>query len=67
MTCQCVQVCTGWALPLEVAAADVVDGVAVDHEGAIGVLRGGVGADGGVVGLNHSCGHPGVRGQDKWR
>ena len=36
--------------------ADVVDSlvvVVVDHEGAVGVLEGGVGAQGGVVGLNN--------------
>lgn len=67
VTCQSVQVSTGWALHIEVSMADVIDGVVVGHEGTIRLLRGGVGAEGGVVGLNHSCGNPGGWGQDKWR
>ena len=52
---QTVEVGVGWALNVQVAAADVVDGLVVHHEGAIGVLQGGVGGQDGVVGLHHGC------------
>ena len=52
MTDQSVQVGVGWSLDVQVAAADVVDGLVVDHEGAVGVLQGGVGGEDGVVGLD---------------
>jgi hypothetical protein len=54
---QTVQVGVGGALDVEVTTADVVDGLVVDHEGAVGVLEGGVRGQDGVVGLNHGCGH----------
>ena len=54
---QPVQVGVGRALDVEVAAADVVDGLVVDHEGAVRVLQRGVGGQDGVVGLHHSRGH----------
>ena len=44
-------------LDVEAAAADVVDGLVVDHEGTVGVLQGGVGGQDGVVGLHHSGRH----------
>ena len=53
---QTVQVGVGWALDVKVAATDVVDGLIVDHEGAVGVLQGGMGGQDGVVGLNNSGG-----------
>ena len=37
--------------------ADVIDGLVVHHEGTVRVLQGGVGAQGGVVGLHHGRGH----------
>ena len=40
---QTVQVGVGGSLDVQVATADVVDGFVVDHEGAVGVLQGGVG------------------------
>ena len=49
---QTVQVLEVGTLEAEVAAADVVDGLVVDHEGAVGVLEGGVGGQDRVVGLN---------------
>ena len=52
LTDQSVQVGVGWSLDVQVAAADVVDGLVVDHEGAVGVLQGGVGGEDGVVGLD---------------
>ena len=54
---QPVQVGVRRPLNVEVAAADVVDGLVVDHEGAVRVLQRGVGGQDGVVGLHHSRGH----------
>lgn len=50
---QAVQVLVAGALNAEVAAADVVDSLVVDHEGAVGVLQSGVSGEDGVVGLNN--------------
>jgi hypothetical protein len=47
-----VEVLVGGALQTQLVAADVVDGLIVEHEGDIGVLEQGVGAEDGVVGLN---------------
>jgi len=49
---QSVQVLVVRSLDAEVAAADVVDGLVVDHEGAVRVLKGGVSGEDGVVGLD---------------
>jgi len=51
-----VQVGVSWSLNVEVATADVVDGLVVDHEGTVGVLQGGVGGEDGVVGLDDGGG-----------
>jgi len=56
---QPVEVLVAWSLNTKVAAADVVDGLVVDHEGAVGVLEGGVGGEDGVVWLDN-------RGGDLW-
>jgi hypothetical protein len=53
---QTVQVLVVGTLNAEVAAADVVDGLVVDHEGAVGVLKCGVGGEDGVVGLDNGGG-----------
>lgn len=53
---QTVQVDVVGALETEVAAADIVDGLVVDHEGAVGVLQGGVGGQDGVVRLDDGGG-----------
>ena len=53
---QTIKIGVGRALDVQVTAADVVDGLVVDHEGAVGVLQGGVSGQDGVVGLNHSGG-----------
>ena len=53
---QTVEVDVVGALKTEVATADVVDGLVVDHERAVGVLKGGVGGEDGVVGLNDGGG-----------
>uniref|UniRef100_A0A0E9XNY8 Uncharacterized protein n=1 Tax=Anguilla anguilla TaxID=7936 RepID=A0A0E9XNY8_ANGAN len=54
-----VEVGVRGTLNIEVSAADVIDGLIVHHESAVGVLQGGVGGQDGVVGLHHSCGHLG--------
>ena len=61
LTNQTVEVGVGWSLNVQITAADVVDGLVVHHEGAVGVLQGGVGGQDGVVGLHHSSGHLGGR------
>lgn len=48
-----VQVLIVGALETKVATADIVDGLVVDHEGAVGVLKGSVGGENRVVGLNN--------------
>ena len=48
-----VEVCVGWPVDVEVPPADVVDGLVVNHEGAVRVLEGGVGAQRGIVRLNN--------------
>merc|ERR1712156_246533 len=58
---QPVEVGVGWPLNVQVATADVVNGLVVNHEGAVGVLQGGVGGQDGVVGLDHSSGSLGSR------
>lgn len=49
---QSVQVLVVGSLDAEVATADIVDGLVVDHEGAVRVLKGGVGGEDGVVRLD---------------
>ncbi len=53
---QTVEVGVGGTFDVQVAATDVVDGLVVDHEGAVGVLQGGVGGQDGVVGFHNSGG-----------
>ena len=52
-----VQVGVGWSLNVKVTTADVVDGLVVDHEGAVGMLQGGVGGQDGVVGFHNGGGN----------
>ena len=61
LTNQTIQIGVGGSLNVQVPAADVVDGLIVHHEGAVGVLQGGVGGEDGVVRLNHRSGHLGSR------
>merc|ERR1712055_487383 len=56
---QTVEVGVGWSVNVEIAAADVVDSLIIDHEGAVRVLQRGVGCQDGVVRLDHSSGHLG--------
>merc|ERR1712050_159835 len=51
-----VEVGVGWSLDIEVSSADIVDGLVVEHNGNIGVLKEGVGGEHGVVWLNNSSG-----------
>ena len=51
-----VQVGVGGSLNVEVSAADIVDGLVVEHDGDIGVLEKGVGGQDGVVWLNNGGG-----------
>merc|ERR1712061_737159 len=60
---QPVQVGVGGPLDVQVATADVVDSLVVHHEGTVGVLKGGVGGQDGVVRLNNGSGNLG-RGVD---
>ena len=53
---EAVQVLVVGTLDAEVPAADVVDGLVVNHEGAVRVLQGGVGCEDGVVGLDNGGG-----------
>ena len=57
LTNQTIQIGVRGAFNIEIPPADVVDGLIVHHEGAVGVLQGGVGGEDGVVGLHHSSGH----------
>lgn len=58
---QAVQVFVVRPLNTKVTAADVVDGLVVDHERAVGVLQSGVSGKNGVVGLNNRGGDLGGR------
>ena len=51
-----VKVGVGGSLDIEVAAADIVDGLVVEHDSDVGVLEEGVGGEHGVVGLNDGGG-----------
>ena len=53
---QTIEVGVGGAIDVEVATADVVDGLVVDHEGTVGMLQGGVGGQDRVVGLDDGGG-----------
>jgi len=51
-----VQVGVGGSLDIEVSSADIVDGLVVEHDGDIGVLKEGVSGEDGVVRLNDGGG-----------
>ena len=61
LTNEPVQVGVGGSLDVQVPSADVIDGFIVDHEGTVGVLKGGVGGQDRVVGLDHCGGDLGSR------
>lgn len=50
---QTIQVGVSWALNVQVATADIVDSLVVNHEGTVRVLKGGVRAENRVVWLNN--------------
>jgi len=51
-----VQVGVGWSLNVEVSSADIVDGLVVEHNSDIGVLKERVGGEDGVVWFNNGGG-----------
>ena len=51
-----VKVGVGWSLNVEVSSADIVDGLVVEHDGDVSVLKERVGGEHGVVWLNNSSG-----------
>jgi len=51
-----VQVGVGWSLNVEVSSADIVDGLVIEDDGDIGVLKKRVGGEDGVVWLNNGGG-----------
>ena len=52
-----VEVSIRGPLNVKVPAADIIDGLMVNHEGTVGVLQRGVGGQDGVVGLHDSSGN----------
>ena len=50
---QSIQVLEVRSLDTQALSADVIDGLIVDHEAAVGVFEGGVGGQDGVVWLNN--------------
>jgi hypothetical protein len=50
---QAIEVLIVGSLNAQVASADVIDGLVIDHETAVGVLEGGVGGEDRVVWLDH--------------
>jgi hypothetical protein len=53
---QTVEVLVVGTLDAEISTADVVDGLVIDHEAAVGVLESGVGGQDGIVWLDNRCG-----------
>ena len=51
-----VKVGVGWSLNVKVSSADIVDGLVVEHDGDIGVLKERVGGKDGVVWFNNGGG-----------
>jgi hypothetical protein len=56
-----VQVGVGGSLDIEVSSADIVDGLVIEHDGDIGVLKEGVSGEDGVVRLDDGGGDLGRR------
>ena len=48
-----VQVGVGWSLDIEVSSADIIDGLIVEHDSDISVLKERVSGEDGVVWLNN--------------
>ena len=51
-----VQVSVGWSLNVEVSSGNIVDGLVIEDDGDIGVLKKRVGGEDGVVWLNNGSG-----------
>ena len=51
-----VQVGVGWSLDIEVSSADIIDGLVIEDNGDIGVLKKRVSGEDGVVWLNNGGG-----------
>ena len=58
---EAVEVGVGRSVHVQTATANVVNGLIVHHESAIGMLQSGVGGQDRVVGLNHGGGDLGRR------
>ena len=56
-----VEVGVGGSLNVEVATADVIDCLIVNHEGTVRVFQGGMGGQDSIVGFHNSSGHLGSR------
>jgi len=48
-----IEVGVCWSFNVQVSSADIVDGFVVNHECTVGVLKGGVASEDGVVWLDH--------------
>merc|ERR1719210_2610525 len=57
LTDQTVEVGVSWTVDIQVSAANVVNGLIIDHESTVRVLKGCMGGQDGVVGLNNSSGN----------
>ena len=53
---QAVQVGVGWALDVQVAATNVVDSFVINHESTVGMFKGGMSSQDGVVRLYNGSG-----------
>jgi hypothetical protein len=51
-----VEIGVGGSLNIEVSSADIIDGLVINHNSNIGVLKEGMGGEHGVVGLNNGGG-----------
>lgn len=58
---QSVEVLSVGPLNIQAATADIIDGLVVNHERAVRVLKSCVGSQDRVVRLNNRCGHLGSR------
>ncbi len=67
LTNQSVQVGVGRAFNVQVAATDVIDSLVVDHESAVGMFKGGMGSQDGVVWLYNGSGDLGGRVDGKFQ
>ena len=55
MTNQTIEIDVRWPLDVQIATADIIDGLIVYHEGAVRVFQGGVSGKNGVVWFHYSC------------